>query len=474
MTGGKPPGDPFSGPERTVIRPNPGGRREVAPAAPTQPQPPQQNPDLWSGAGGQRAPAQAPGGPAAVATPSIPRVIADMAVADQNPLLQAARSLLVLLANLRVNPQQLSVAPLMDAVAQAITAFERRLQAAGISPQQVVTAKYALCATADDIVQNLPGGERHLWTQYSMLSRFFQARTSGVGFFDELARVKANPALNIDLLELMHACLSLGFEGQYRSAGGDVALQQVRRDVYQTIRHIRARAEDEISPHWRGQEIATEHSRVTVPVWAVASSAAVLLLGVFILLRLLLSGATDALADRLLGLHPDSAVELARAPFKPLPVASIEAPVSTQLQRIRAALAEDIKAKRVAVDPAGKDILLQLLTDVLFDKGSASVKDGVSETLKHVALTLDKEPNRILVVGHSDNTPLKSSVKFKDNQDLSEKRAVAIAELLRPNLTDKDRLDTAGRGDTQPIASNKTPEGRARNRRVEIRIPRID
>ena len=115
-----------------------------------------------------------------------------MAVADQNSLLQAARSLLVLLANLRVNPQQLSVAPLMDAVAQAITAFERRLQAAGISPQQVVTAKYALCATADDIVQNLPGGERHLWTQYSMLSRFFQARTSGVGFFDELARVKAN------------------------------------------------------------------------------------------------------------------------------------------------------------------------------------------------------------------------------------------------------------------------------------------
>ena len=165
---------------------------------------------------------------------------------------------------------------------------------------------------------------------------------------------------------------------------------------------------------------------------------------------------------------------MARAPFKPLPVASIEAPVSTQLQRIRAALAEDIKAKRVAVDPAGKDILLQLLTDVLFDKGSASVKDGVSETLKHVALTLDKEPNRILVVGHSDNTPLKSSIKFKDNQDLSEKRAVAIAELLRPNLTDKDRLDTAGRGDTQPIASNKTPEGRARNRRVEIRIPRID
>jgi type VI secretion system protein ImpK len=91
-----------------------------------------------------------------------------------------------------------------------------------------------------------------------------------------------------------------------------------------------------------------------------------------------------------------------------------------------------------------------------------------------VAETLNKEPNRILIVGHTDNTPIKSRISFKDNQDLSEKRATAVAMLLRPNLTDKDRLDIAGRGDTEPAASNKTPEGRAKNRRVEVRIPRID
>ena len=133
----------------------------------------------------------------------------------------------------------------MDSVAEAIERLEQELRSAGLPEQQIVSAKYAICATADDIVQNLPGAERQLWTQYSMLSRFFQARTSGVGFFEELSRIRANPALNIDLLELMHACLSLGFEGQYRSgAGGDVMLQQIRRDVYQTIRHIRARSSD--------------------------------------------------------------------------------------------------------------------------------------------------------------------------------------------------------------------------------------
>jgi type VI secretion system protein ImpK len=392
-------------------------------------------------------------------------------VPDGNIIMRAARPLMVLLSNLRITAISQVSGPLMDDVASAIAAFERELRIAGLPDSQTIAAKYTLCATADDIVQNLPGADRQLWTQYSMLSRFFQIRTSGVGFFEELAKMKANPALNCDLLELMHACLSLGFEGQYRTAGGDVALQQIRRDLYQTIRHIRSRPEDEISPHWRGQDIAPEHERVAVPVWAVSAIAAGLLLAVFIALRLLLSSSSGALADRLATLHPDTPVELAREPFSPLPPMP---PKSTQLERIRAALAVDIKANRVSVDPAGKDILIKLLDDVLFDRGSATIKSGFAEALKHIAETLNKEPNRILVVGHTDSTALKSTVKFKDNQDLSEKRALAVAEMLRPDLTDHDRIDIAGRGDTEPAASNKTEEGRSRNRRVEIRIPRID
>ena len=124
----------------------------------------------------------------------------------------------------------------MNHVADAITEFEKKIQDAGVPKEDVQVAKYALCGTADDIVQNLPGTDRHVWMQYSMLARFFQVRTSGVGFFEELNKILANPAPRYDLLELMHACLSLGFEGQYRgAAGGDTELQRVRRDVYQTL-----------------------------------------------------------------------------------------------------------------------------------------------------------------------------------------------------------------------------------------------
>jgi type VI protein secretion system component VasF len=71
-------------------------------------------------------------------------------------------------------------------VADAIKFFEKDIRSAGIPEQQANIAKYILCATADDIVQNIPTEDRHVWTQYSMLSRFFGERIGGVRFFEEL------------------------------------------------------------------------------------------------------------------------------------------------------------------------------------------------------------------------------------------------------------------------------------------------
>ena len=75
----------------------------------------------------------------------------------------------------------------MEQVADAIKFFEKDIRAAGVSAEhQANIAKYVLCATADDIVQNIPTEDRHVWTQYSMLSRFFGERVGGVRFFEEL------------------------------------------------------------------------------------------------------------------------------------------------------------------------------------------------------------------------------------------------------------------------------------------------
>ncbi|WP_199500254.1 type IVB secretion system protein IcmH/DotU [Methylovirgula sp. 4M-Z18] len=390
-----------------------------------------------------------------------------------NPILEAAMPLLIVLANIRIARQVPQVAPMMNTVALGIENFETSLNAQNIPEPQVRTAKYALCATADDIVQNLPSSDRNLWTQYSMLSRFFQVRDSGVGFFDELAKLRQNPQINHNLLGLMHACMSLGFEGKYRIAGGNVAHQQIRRDIYETLRAREARATDHISPHWRGQDIAAAYVRQAVPLWAVTSAAAGLLLLSFLVFRWLLGGLSDSASANLLALHPTADIHIYRTvPAPPPPPPPIK--VTTQLERIRERLKDDIAANKVSADYSGKDIVVRLLNDSLFDKGSTTVRADAVPVIGHIAGALEKEPGQIRIVGHTDSTPVRATVRYKDNQQLSEQRAQAVQHILVEGISDPKRLTTAGLADTAPIDMSNTVEGNARNRRVEVFIPRED
>ena len=110
-----------------------------------------------------------------------------------NPLIAAAADLLVLLGRLRTGLVEMQAAPLIDHVAREIDSFERKAQAAGAAPQDVMDAKYALSATADDIVQNLPGSDRGMWLEYSMAARFFGDRSSGLGFYQKVDEAMRAP-----------------------------------------------------------------------------------------------------------------------------------------------------------------------------------------------------------------------------------------------------------------------------------------
>jgi type VI secretion system protein ImpK len=80
---------------------------------------------------------------------------------------------------------------------------------------------------------------------------------------------------------------------------------------------------------------------------------------------------------------------------------------------------------------------------------------------------LDKEAGRVVVVGHTDNVPIRTA-RFPTNQDLSRARAASVRTVMAEVMADPARLAVEGRADTQPIASNADDAGRARNRRVEI------
>jgi outer membrane protein OmpA-like peptidoglycan-associated protein len=114
----------------------------------------------------------------------------------------------------------------------------------------------------------------------------------------------------------------------------------------------------------------------------------------------------------------------------------------------------------------GDYLVVNMPQDVLFGVDSASLRPDLTRDIKSVAQNLLRYPNsQIQIVGHTDNT---GSASY--TQDLSQRRAVSVANVLRESGVPNARISAFGRGEDQPIASNLTPEGRAQNRRVEIII----
>jgi outer membrane protein OmpA-like peptidoglycan-associated protein len=120
----------------------------------------------------------------------------------------------------------------------------------------------------------------------------------------------------------------------------------------------------------------------------------------------------------------------------------------------------------ISVTNMGDYLIVNMPQDVLFELNSAALRSDLTRDLQSLASNLVRYPNsRVEILGHTDNTGTAAL-----NRDLSQRRALAVADVLRSNGVDANRLIPIGRGEDQPVASNLTPEGRALNRRVEIII----
>ncbi|MBZ9766967.1 type VI secretion system protein TssL, long form [Mesorhizobium sp. CA6] len=418
------------------------------------------------------------------ATPGLPQdaVLAaaeGVRYAATNPILAAAAPLLMLFGQLRLMPVERQAAPLAERIADAIETFDRAIAKAGVAEEDARIAKFALCETADDLVGNLPWPDKDSWLQHSLAARFFHTRPTGTGFYEALNKILAKPEAHYNLLELMHACLSLGFEGQYRGLTGERnMLERVRRDVYDTLRYLKPRANDDVSPRWQGMAAALPKPRARLPLWAAAAAAATLVTAALFGLRVLITDEGDATAGELLALNPSTPVTIERAsvaaPTEPV-LASPPPPAvpdTTQIDRIRAALAKEIAGGGLSVGEKGEFIVVEINNQLLFAPGQAELKPQFQPVAADIARALDAEPGLINIIGHTDNVKPKKSSTFKSNFDLSVARAKAVQAMMAKQLKDPSRLSADGRGEDEPIADNGTAEGRARNRRVDVMIPK--
>ncbi|OQW33805.1 MAG: hypothetical protein A4E19_02875 [Nitrospira sp. SG-bin1] len=134
------------------------------------------------------------------------------------------------------------------------------------------------------------------------------------------------------------------------------------------------------------------------------------------------------------------------------------------------ALRPEISKGTVSVNQAGDALTINLASSLLFDSGQDQLKAGGSDALKRVGGVLkDFTEKQVHVAGYTDNVAIKGALKkkFPSNKELSDARAESAAQALRDGGV-SGNLSAAGHGETNPVASNNTAEGRAKNRRVEV------
>lgn len=133
------------------------------------------------------------------------------------------------------------------------------------------------------------------------------------------------------------------------------------------------------------------------------------------------------------------------------------------------ALQPEISKGTVSVRQTGDALTINLASSLLFDSGQDQLKSGGADALQRVGGVLKDFPEKdVHVAGYTDNVPIKGALKkkFPSNQELSDARAASAAHALKDGGV--IALSAAGHGESDPIASNNTVAGRAKNRRVEV------
>lgn len=140
--------------------------------------------------------------------------------------------------------------------------------------------------------------------------------------------------------------------------------------------------------------------------------------------------------------------------------------IGYSLDRQEADLRNSLGNDNVTVQNTGDRLIVTLPQDILFATDSFSVRPDLARDIRAVAANLRAYPDStIQIIGHTD-----SDGEAGYNQTLSERRANAVADVLLNEGIPFRRIQTFGRGETQPVASNLTPAGKSQNRRVEIVI----
>jgi len=448
------------GAPKTVVVPNPGGMRaSQAPAGPF---------GGGGGGGGGGMSAGLGSQDAAMARPGI------------NPLVDAAAPLLELVIYLSRQMDPMALPELRSRVIALMGRFTDEAQRLGQHRQIVEMARYAMSATLDDVIMSRPWGDLTMeWGANSLGSQLESEVYAGDKFFANLDMCMNEPRAK-DLLELKYICLSLGFKGRYRNpseASKAGELDKKRAGAFAQLVNWRGGIGETVADNWTGEAVPRKPIRDMIPLWLVASVSVGLCALAFVV-AYSFSGAAGAQAVasvQNLPLQGDVAIVRYDPPAeKPVEIIAPPPPAKEQVEFF---LQDEIDEGLVQVFEDGGLLYIRVITETagraMFGPAKAVVQDDhYVKVLQRIAASLNEQQGEIVVQGHTDSVPLRNNRKFPSNYHLSVARAEAALGAMAPIVSQGGRISAEGLGDTRPLATNETREGRASNRRVEIVLVR--
>ncbi|MGB4828774.1 MAG: type VI secretion system protein TssL, long form, partial [Paracoccaceae bacterium] len=336
-----------------------------------------------------------------------------------------------------------------------------------------------VAALVDDIALNTPWGGHSDWPRQPLVTALSGDVDAGTRFFRHLEELVAHPNRDPELLELAYTCLGLGFRGQYRPQGptGEATITALRGQIARALRNVDTLAAP-LSPHADGVKVPDEKRRFAVPLWTVWLVAVALMAGLYTALSLQLGDKAEQLFVSAAALPPAERAGV----FRPIrdtavpakPVEAVAPLIFEMLPLFQAAAPKETAAALKGREDVSLVVLVvQGTAPEVFRSAKADLNPEYAPLIAAIAKAIVENAEitgRVTVIGHTDSVPVQKSNPFQSNQGLSEARAETIAKALIAAGVPAENVAFEGRADTEPVGDNATKEGRAQNRRVEIKI----
>ena len=379
-------------------------------------------------------------------------------VSPDNPLVAAASPLLNAIVQIRLAATHDDPAGLRHQLIDEIRQFETRCKQTGMPFEMIIGARYTLCAVLDEAAAQTPWGSRGVWSGNGLLVTFHNESWGGEKVFQLLARISQNPTQHLWLLEVIHFCLLLGYEGRYRSMdNGRLQRDAVRSRLAQLIQETRGQQEP---PPPQTVVAAGQNTlwRPPVPLWVCISLTTFIGCLIFSSLNWRLGNAAEPLLR-----------QIWQTPL-PKVVAGQRGAAPQALLDLRLRLNDLIAERKLDVTDSANGSKVILSADRLFAPSTTVLSPEGRALIARVATAMESAKGTILVSVYTDDERILSS-RFPSNYEYSATQARAISSMMAQLIAQPGiNVRSQGRGDSGALLPNDSSENRAQNRRVEITL----